>query len=547
MIGKIAWAQSADTLLICHADHPPKRIVRTLMGVAATPTEQWRVTEWTWIEEDTFDESETALGTARRHPFHKFADADVTITPSGTVKDSAITLTASADAFDDAHVGLRFRIEQRQVEITGVTSPTSASADVRETLKSTDAAKDWEEPAFSALRGWPASVGFHQDRLVLGGARDLPNRLWLSKSSDLYNFDLGEGLDDEAIEFAILSDQVNAIQNIFSGRHLQIFTSGAEWMVTGDPLTPANVQLKRQTRIGSPVSRNVPPRDVDGATLFVSRNGKDLREFLFADVEQAYQANDIALLAKHVMQTPLDQDYNQVSRLLHVVMGDSSLATVTVYRAEQVTAWSVQSTDGSFLSVAVVDDATYVLVDRPSGRFVECFDATLGTDASVRGTSGTPTATWSGLDHLDGETVQVVADDALVPDQTVSSGAITLTTAASSVEAGLLFTMKVEPLPASIDGRSAQGLSLRMIEATFRLLNTRTLTVDSGKGLRDLPFKSLGESGVLDAGPASFTGDVTVRGLGWLRATQTPAWRIAQSAPLPCTVLSVSTEFKATD
>src|SRR5690606_22363848 len=104
--------------------------------------------------------------------------------------------------------------------------------------------------AFSSVRGYPITVAFHQDRLVIG-SRDLPNRLWFSQSGDLFNFNLGAGEDDEAIEFAILSDQVNAIRGIFSGRHLQVFTSGAEWMVTGDPLTPQTVQLKRQTRVGS--------------------------------------------------------------------------------------------------------------------------------------------------------------------------------------------------------------------------------------------------------------------------------------------------------
>src|SRR3546814_19863158 len=85
-------------------------------------------------------------------------------------------------------------------------------------------------------------------------------------------------------------------------------------MVTGDPLTPTNIQLKRQTRVGSPVDRAIPPRDVDGATLFLSRNGRELREFLFADVEQAYRANDLAVLARHLMVDPVDQDFDQTKR-----------------------------------------------------------------------------------------------------------------------------------------------------------------------------------------------------------------------------------------
>ena len=119
------------------------------------------------------------------------------------------------------------------------------SATVKQTLANSNATKDWEEQAFSSVQGWPRTVAFHQDRLVIGGSRDLPNQLWMSKSADLFNFDLGTGLDDEGIDFAILSDQVNAIRAIFSGRHLQIFTSGTEWMVSGDPLTPTRIQLKR--------------------------------------------------------------------------------------------------------------------------------------------------------------------------------------------------------------------------------------------------------------------------------------------------------------
>ncbi|MEQ8701682.1 MAG: hypothetical protein RLT05_34620, partial [Bauldia litoralis] len=69
---------------------------------------------------------------------------------------------------------------------------------------------------------------------------------------------------------------------------------------------------------------------------------------------------------------------------------------------------------------------------------------------------------------------------------------------------------------------------------------------DTGGGYRDLPFRHIGETGVLDTGPVSFTGDLAVRALGWQRSAG-PLWRIAQSAPLPCTILSVATEIKVND
>ena len=247
---QIAWTQSADTLLVTHPEVEARRITRAGLG-------SWTVDTWPFAKS----------GSLRQYPFYKFADTAVALTPSATT--GAITLSASADVFDASHAGQNWRVAGKQVQITAVTSSTTADATVLEDLPGIEPTPDFEEPAFSALRGWPVTVAFHQDRLVIGGSRDLPNRLWLSKAGDLFNFDLGEGLDDEAIEFPILSDQVNAIRGVFSGRHLQVFTSGAEWMVTGDPLTPTSVQARRQTRIGSVVDRYVPPKNVDGATLFV--------------------------------------------------------------------------------------------------------------------------------------------------------------------------------------------------------------------------------------------------------------------------------------
>ncbi|MFP4313324.1 MAG: hypothetical protein ACLFR0_03260, partial [Alphaproteobacteria bacterium] len=257
-ISQLAWTQSADTLLLVHPDVAPRKLTRLGDG-------SWSLAEWAF-----FSKSNVTY-----QPFFKFAGTDVTLTPSGT--SGTITITASGDVFTQDHENTRLAIDGKQVEITDFNSATVVTASVIETLPSTNATIDWAEAAFSPVRGYPANVAFHQDRLVIGGSRDLPNRLWFSKSGDLFNFDLGEGLDDEAIEFAILSDQVNAIRGIFSGRHLQVFTSGAEWMVTGDPLTPASVQIRRQTRIGSIIDKHIPPIIVDGATLFIARNKEQIQ------------------------------------------------------------------------------------------------------------------------------------------------------------------------------------------------------------------------------------------------------------------------------
>lgn len=530
-IASVAWTQSADTLLLVHPDVPPKKLTRNAGGVFA-------LEDWTFFTE----------GSVRRQPYYKFASAEATVTPSGTTGTTGtITVTASESIFTQGHEGTRLRIGGKELEITDFESATVVTADVIETLDSANPTIDWDEQAFSSVRGYPVSVAFHQDRLVIGGSRELPNRLWFSKSGDLFNFDLGTGLDDEAIEFGILSDQVNAIRGIFSGRDLQVFTSGAEWILTGDPLTPQSVQIKRQTRVGSLISRHIPPVNIDGATVFVARNGKELREFIFTDLEQAYSATDLAVVSRHIIKDPVDIDYDQTRRLLFVVMADGRLGALTSFRAEQVAAWTQHETKGAVKSVSVVGDEVYTLSERNGTYMIERFDETLNLDAALTGTATEAVSNWSGLSHLEGQTVSIVADGVVRADRVVSGGAVVLDEPAEAVEIGLSYTHVIEPLPPSALETSGSGRAVRLVEALFRVEGTQALRLDTGRGAKDIAFRQLGRDFILDAPPPVVSGDIRVRAFGWQKQTDKPLWRIEQSVPLPFTLLSVTMELKVHD
>ncbi len=527
---QLDWVQSADTLLIVHPDIQPKKITRQSHT-------RWNIENWSYVG--------TEQGRIFQ-PHHKFAADGVTLRPSG--EKGTITLTASAPVFDQAHVGARFRIANKEVSIISRASPTLAGASVLETLPNTHATPDWTEEAFSNYRGYPGAVTFHQDRTVIGGTRDIPNQIWMSKSGDLFNFDIGEGLDDDAIEFALLSDQINAIRGVFSGRHLQVFTSGAEWMITGDPLTPENAQVRRQTQIGSPVDRLVPPRNADGATHFVPRNGLELREFLFTDVEQAYGSSDLAILSGHLIERPVDQDFDSRGRHLYIVMENGDMASLTIYRSQEVIGWSLNQTAGRYRSVAVAGDIVYLVTERDGDHYVERFDDNLFVDAGLAKISQNPAITWTGFDHLDGKTVKVQADGAVHADVTVEKGTVTLTEPATNMQAGLGFTHVIEPLPPAIQTEQGgnQGGRLRLVSATYRLQETNSMRLNVGHGFEDVPFKTFGGN-VLDAAITPFTGDITIRSFGWTRDAIKPLWRIEQDTPLPFTLLSVTQEVAVND
>tara|TARA_R110000868_G_scaffold165328_6_gene398651 strand:+ start:234043 stop:235989 length:1947 start_codon:yes stop_codon:yes gene_type:complete len=540
----LSWTQSADTLLVVHPDVAPMRLTRTGAVEGDSGEGNWQLTDWAWRENTV----------KRLQPYYKFVEPAVAVTPSGT--SGTVTITASSDLFVAGHVGTFWRVQGIEGEITVVTSATVASIALKETLPDASETQDFEEQVFSSVRGWPRSVTFHQDRMVIGGSRDLPNRLWMSKSGDLFNFDLGEGLDDEAIEFALLADQVNAITGIFAGRHLQVFTSGSEWMVTGDPLTPANIQVTRQTRIGSRADRNVPLVNVDGATIFAARSGRELREFLFTDVEQAYGAADLALLSRHLVQSPVDQAFDADRRLLHVVMGDGSLGTLTLYRSEAITAWSAQSiADGAFRGVTVVGGQVYLSIERGGRFYLGRFDETCGLDLAIAqqiGAGEDPRRHWGGMGDLEGVNLAIWAGGVLYREVPVIGGTVSLPEGAKAVdgiEAGLPFTHEITALPpAGSDGtRPHGGNALRLIAVTFRVQQSGQLRVDTGRGLRDVPLGGGRQGGNNDA---DYSGDVSLRALGWRRGSgvaNSGLWRIAGDLPRPFLLLGVASELGVND
>jgi hypothetical protein len=268
-----------------------------------------------------------------------------------------------------------------RARIVSFTSSTVVEATVDIPFFNTDAISsgNWiletgYEDAWSSTRGWPRSATFHEGRLLVGGAQNLPTTIWGSRVGQFFDFDPGQSLDDEGLEATIDTDQVNAIVGVFSGRDFQVFTTGTEFVVPqldGEPLTPLNFIFKPSTRRGS--SAGTRPVSTEGGTLYLQRGGKAIREFLFSDIEGSYISNDISMLSSHLLQSPSRMAMRRGTNvdegdLLHIVnAGDGSMAAFSILRSQNVIAPSLLSTDGDFLDVGVEDadtPAVYTVVKR---------------------------------------------------------------------------------------------------------------------------------------------------------------------------------------
>tara|TARA_R100000664_G_scaffold28481_1_gene39773 strand:- start:3911 stop:6169 length:2259 start_codon:yes stop_codon:yes gene_type:complete len=423
------------------------------------------------------------------------------------------------------------------------------------------ASGDWElesgyEDAVSSSRGYFRTCTFHEGRLYMGGSKSLPNSLFGSKINNFFNFKPAESLDDDAIFVTIATDSVNAITAMRSGRDLQLFTKDAEFFVpqaTLDPITPSNIVIKNATRRGS--KEGIKPVMAEGGTLFIQREGKALREFLFSDVDLNYQANNISLLASHLLKGPRSMALRVATStddgdlLLITNDDDGSIGAFSILRSQNVVAPSEFTTNGKFLDVAVDVTDIYTVTERTinssTKRYVELFDDQRTTDCNIQYFSGAtspdqslPTnTTCSSLSHLEGASVDVIRDNYVLTDKTVASGAITIDAVPSSfVEVGLSYSVEVKTLPAEPRLPSGPVVSRkkRILEATPVLNSTQNLAVNGF----EIPFETLPYT--LSSTPKSFTGRKRIAPL--LGYSDTAQITFTMTQPLFATVLSV--EYK---
>ena len=411
---------------------------------------------------------------------------------------------------------------------------------------------------------YPSSVTFFEQRLVFAGSNNNPQTLWFSKSGSYENFTTGSA-DADAMVYTIASNKVNAIRYMSAQRSLIVGTVGGEFVVSGSgttlPITPTNVQIQKQSSYGS---ANVDAVQIENVTMFLQRAKRKIRELTYNLNIDQYQAQDMTLLAEHISDGGiLEMAYQQEpDSILWCVRSDGTLLGLTYARAEEVVGWHRHVLGGAFGSGQAVvesvasiptdsnEDELYVIVKRTinsvTRRYVEyltLFDyGTDQTDAfyvdSGLTYSGSAATNISGLDHLEGQSVTILADGATHPNKTVSSGAITLDRSSTKVHIGLPYTSLLQTM--RIESQSNEGTSQsktkRINEVTLRL--HETVGVEVGASLTDMeriPFRS--SAAAMDTAVPLFTGDKQVEfrddfntdGHVYVRQTQ----------PLPLTLLSI--------
>jgi hypothetical protein len=549
----IKYAQSADVMYITHPNHEVEKLSRT------------GHTSWTLTDVDF-----------TKGPMQDANTTDTTLNPGQSAVGTGIALVASAvtginsgSGFLSTDVGRFVFLSGGYAKITGVTDTTNATITIITALSGASATADWRLGAFSDTTGHPSSVTFFEQRLVFAGTTNEPQTLFFSKSGDYENMDANIGgtiADDDAIIYTIASNQVNAIRFMTATRTLIVGTAGGEFTVSGGgtdvAITPTNILIKKQSNHGA---ANVDAIAAGNATLFLQRAKRKIRELAYNFDVDGYLAPDMTILAEHITEGGITQmAYQQEpNQIVWMTRDDGELIGLTYQREQQVTAWHRQIFGGSFSSgnavcesVAVIptDDSeyqVYVIVKRTinsvTRRYVEYlnnFDFTETDNTTFNfldsqlDYSGSATTTITGLDHLEGQTVSILADGSTHPDKTVSSGSITLDRSSTKVKVGLSFTSLLQTmrLDAGAANGTSQGKTKRIYDISLRLFES--VGVEVGPDLSNMeriPFRSSADA--MDTAIPVFTGDKEIEFRG---NYETDGFIfVRQTQPLPLTVLSL--------
>ena len=237
----------------------------------------------------------------------------------------------------------------------------------------------WSFAAFRGVYGFPSLVDVFQQRLVLAATQAQPQTVWLSKTDDLNNFEVGKQ-DDSALALTLSTTTQNRICWMMAqSSRLLLGTADAEWAVSGGQgvMTPTNARADNHGFVGS---SDIPALMATDKVLYIERGGGRVYQYGYDYESDGYVSRDLTVFADHVLADGggcRDIAFIRKPEPRAVfVRRDGQLALMTYNSMHQVNAWHRYTTDGTFEGVAALPngdkaDLLFALVVRDDGRFVE--------------------------------------------------------------------------------------------------------------------------------------------------------------------------------
>ncbi len=401
----------------------------------------------------------------------------------------------------------------------------------------------------------PATVAFHQQRLILGGTKDAPQSFYMSRTGDFENFRKSRPLmDDDPVEYALASGSIDAIRWLESFGDLLIGTAGAEYKATGEGgvITAKSVNITSQSYWGS---AGLAPIIVGNSVLHVQRHGAHVRDLFYSLERDGYAGNDLSILAAHLFDghTLKQWAYQQSpGSRVWIVRDDGVLLCLSYMKEHDISGFTRHVTEGEFLSVTALsgdnEDAVFFVVRRGNSYTLERLETEFGrnapiadaffVDCGVTRRYPTPAEEVDGLGHLEGRAVVALLDGSPAEGFTVKGGKISLPYPARVAHVGLPYASILSPFPLEADMQTGSTLGKKRAygKCLVRLFRSSGGLVGQSENLEEMteiPFLPA----VYGEAVEPFSGDVEVYP-AMEQAADASLW-IAQTKPLPFQVVAL--------
>lgn len=557
------YVQSADVLTLVHPNYEPRELRR----LAAT---NWTLTTISFAPELSAPGSPTAtatVGTGTTTYKYKVTavsstglDESLASAEASCTNDLLTTGNYNTVTWSSVSGAARYNVYKEASGLFGYIGQADGTSFVDDNI-----AADFSKTPpvsnnpFSGSGNYPGAVSYFEQRRVFAGTTNKPQNIWFTRSGTESNLSYSiPTRDDDAIQFRVAAREANTIRHLVPLGDLVMLTGSAEWRITSvnsDVLTPTTTSVRTQAYVGA---NNVQPVIVNNNLIYAAARGGHVREMAYNDAAAGFVTGDLSLRAPHLFDGLNIVDAaltKSPTPIVWMVSSSGKLLGFTYVPEQQVGAWHQHDTDGTFESIAVVaegdEDALYAVVKRDINgsdvRYVERMASRLFTDAedaffvdAGATYSGSPATTISGLSHLEGETVSILADGAVHPRRTVSGGQITLDQAASVVHIGLPITADLQTLPlaAGIDNAMGQGRFKNVNKAWLRVYRSSGIFV--GPDSDNLTEAKQRTTELYGSPPELKSEEIPVM--------LTPSWAdsgqvfIRQVDPLPLTIVSLTLE-----
>jgi len=380
-----------------------------------------------------------------------------------------------------------------------------------------------ERELFNASGQYPRCAAVYQQRRFFANTVSDPDAIFGSRVGFTSNFNVSSPLqDDDAITFKVVGNQHNPVRHLVGLKSLIVLTDAGEWTIrgAGGVLTPNSILGDQETYVG--VAPEPAPVVVGNSIIYIQTRGAIVRDLRFDQEVEGLAGRDLTIFASHLFDgyTILDMDFQQTPHsIVWLTRSDGTLLGLTYLREQEIWGWHRHTTQasGRFEHVCVVpeqtEDVLYVITRRTIGgayhRFIERLEArdifnfaadSFFVDAGLS-YDGAPALTFSGLDHIEGERVAILADGQVVSNgydgaaYTVVGGAVTLPAAASVVHIGLpILWPDIETLSLDVQGSNIRD-KLKRIGSLGVLVDTSTLDFWVGRDestllqYKELPYE----------------------------------------------------------